>query len=135
MSHKPDGRLPLLSARPAVTLATHNHSATEPRLRETAKATFLLTGPHTHQYLSGVDGPDAGSEVPPEELAEVAVLGEVLDGSVLQTAAEHPDVEAQRGATQPRRQNQLVELAPQTRDELQRDLTIQRHLTTTITTV
>ena len=28
MSHKPGGRLPLLSARPAVTLATRNRAAT-----------------------------------------------------------------------------------------------------------
>jgi len=28
MSHKPSGRLPLLSARPAVTLATYNRAAT-----------------------------------------------------------------------------------------------------------
>jgi len=28
VSHKPGGRLPLLSARPAVTLATHKRAAT-----------------------------------------------------------------------------------------------------------
>ena len=82
----------------------------------------------TDQNLHGVNRSDAGSKVSPEELAEVAVLGQVLDGSVLEAAAEQPDVEAERRATQPRRQLELVEPTPQPRDQLQRHLTIQRHL-------
>jgi len=83
---------------------------------------------HTHQFPCWVNRSDAGSKVPPKELAEVAVFGEVLDGSFLKTTTKQPDVEAKRWSTQPRRQHKLVELSPQPRYQLQRHLPIQAHL-------
>jgi len=85
---------------------------------------------YSHQYLWGVNWSDSRSEVSSEELAEVAVLGEVLDGGFLQTTAKHPDVQTQRRVTQPHRQHELVELTPQPWDQLEGHLAVQSYLST-----
>ena len=58
----------------------------------------------THQDSCRVNWSDARSKIPSEEFTEVAVLGEVLNGSVFEATTKQPDVEAECGTTQPRRQ-------------------------------
>ena len=85
---------------------------------------------YIYPYQDGllVDGPTARPESPPEELAQTAVVLQILNGGLLYLASKCPNVRPQHGLTQRHRQLQIVDIPPQARQDIQRKSSVDLHL-------
>lgn len=73
-----------------------------------------------HHAVQATHGPGLRLQLAPEELAEVAIVVQVLHGGLLHVYPEGPDIQAVHRPAQPVRQLHLVEAAPGPRQQARR---------------
>ena len=81
-----------------------------------------------YHTVQATHGPGLRLQLAPEELAEVAVVVQVLHSGLLHVHPESPDVQAVDGPAQPVRQLHLVEAAPGPRQQARWHRLVQGHL-------
>lgn len=81
-----------------------------------------------HHTVQATDRPGLWLQLAPEELAKVAVVVQVLHGSLLHVHPKGPDVQAIDRPAQPVRQLHLVEAAPGPRQQARGHRLVQGHL-------